>query len=172
MNAVLAELFLDLSAFSDEEAEQVVFEKYAELYLDCETRTGWVGIRKTHDGQDVVFFEDRFVHAFYTSKEKTSRQYAKDRFERSRGERIAWIGPLVAGEIDGSECWLIPPKDGGRHLDDRPPNRFYLLRQEGYVVWLEPRKNGGWKFSSAYVAGHNLERYCTEGRLFWKKSTP
>jgi len=172
MNPVLTGLFLDLSGFCDEDAERIVFREYAKRYLDRPTQTGRVGVRKTHDGQDVVFFEDRFQHAFYTSGEKTSRQYAKDKFERSRGERVAWIGPLLAGEIEGSECWLIPPKGGGRGLSRRPPNRFYLLRQEWYIVWLEPRRNGGWKFSSAYVAGHSIERYGQEGRLFWKKSTP
>jgi hypothetical protein len=172
MNPALAALILDLSGLSDQEAEDVVFQRYIDLYLDRQTHTGWVGIRKTHDGEDVVFFEDRFEHAFCTTKDRTSRQYAKDRFQRSRGERVAWIGPIVAGEIEGSECWLIPPKGAGYNPHSRPPNRFYIVRQEGYIVWLEPRKNGGWKFSTAYVAGHDIERYCREGRLLWKKSTP
>jgi len=79
---------------------------------------------------------------------------------------VGWIGPAIAGEIQGSECWVIPPK--GSRGYTRPPNRFYLLPTEAYVVWLEPGRDDSWWFSSAYVAGGaDIRRYCQDGRKLW-----
>jgi hypothetical protein len=170
MNDQLASLLIDLSAMLEEEADQFVFEKYAELYLDQGPEQRRIGVRNAHDGQEVLFTESRYDHAFGTSREKTSRQYAKDKFDRLRGERVAWIGPVVAGQIDGTECWVMPPEDGSRDERGRTLNqRMYLVRPEGYVVWLQPssRRNGWW-FSTAYVAGFgDVRRYCRTGRQVW-----
>ena len=170
MNEKLASLLLDLSGLSDGEAEEVVFEKYVELYLDRGTEPKRTGALQTHDEKKVVFFEDRFEHAFA----QTVAWYEKGGFDRSRGERVAWIGPVVRGEIPGTECWLVPPKNGGRRQPDRPWNRVYMVEEERYVVWLEPLRSGGWKFSSAYVAGYgDLRRYRRAGRRLWaRENTP
>jgi hypothetical protein len=170
VSAKLAELLIDLSEFSDEDAEQVTFDRYAELYLDRGTSPKRTGLQRAHDGERVIFFEDRFPHAF----SETVSWYAKGPFDRSRGERVAWIGPVVSGEVPGTECWLVPPKNGGHRTDNRPRNRLYIVNDEGYVVWLEPLRAGGFKFSSAYVAGPgDLRRYRKTGRKLWaQKNTP
>lgn len=174
MDERLASLLIDLSELSDEEAEQTAFNKYAELYLDTETASCRIGVREAHDGEQVVFFEDRFDHAFFTSSQKTSRSYAKDRLDRRRGERVAWIGPVLAGEIEGTECWVLPPRNGRRVLQGRRPNRLYIVLAEAYVVWLEPRLDERWRFSTAYVASYSdIRRYQRDGRRAWAhKNTP
>ena len=173
MNDRLASLLIDLSETSDEEANRLVFEKYVELYLDATTASCRVGVRETHDGEPVVFFEDRFDHAFFTSGQKTSRPYAKDRFDRRRGERVAWIGLVIAGAVEGTECYLLPPK-GGARLPGQRENRVYIVYAEAYVVWLTSRVDGRWRFSTAYVAGYSdMRRYRREGRRLWAhKNTP
>ena len=174
MDARLASFLVDLSGLSDKDAEQLVFQKYVELYLDRGRPPRRIGIRKTHDGTNVKFGESRYDHAFYTFAESTSRKYAKDKFDRLRGERVAWIGPVVAGEIEGTECWIGPPKNGRRDVRSRAPNRFYIVPSERYNVWLEPTRDGGWWFSSAYVAGFgDIRRYCRIGRQIWaQKNIP
>ncbi len=172
MDPRLASLLLNLDDLSDEEAEQFVFEKYVELYLDRGEAPGRIGVRKAHDGADVKFGESRFEHAFCTHSE-TSRQYRKDEFVRTRGARVAWIGPVVAGEVEGIECWLIPPKNGKRDVRNRPRNRLYVVRSEAYVVWLEPTRDGGWWFSTAYVTSfQRLRSYCCGGMLLWAHKKP
>lgn len=169
MDERLASLLVDLSELSDEQAEELVFKRYGELYLDRGPEPRRMGVRKAHDGTDVVFTESRYVHAFGKPRERTTRQYAKDELDRLRGERVAWIGPIIAGEVKCTECWVIPPKNGGRDVRDRPPNRLYLVREERYVVWLEPSsKSEDWWFSSAYVVGQgDIRRYCRAGRQIW-----
>jgi hypothetical protein len=54
---------------------------------------------------------------------------------------------MIAGNVADSECWHIPQEDGSTQ-------RLYASFTKGYVVWLEPRDNGGWTFSTAY----NVER--------------
>jgi len=163
VDTALASLLLELTDLSDEEAEQLVFDKYAELYLDSGTLPRRIGIRKTHDGLDCLFTESRFDHAFYFGG-----WLKKSIFSKVRGVRVAWIGPVIAGLIEKTECWLIPPKDRFRGGQTMLWNRLYLLRQESYVVWLEPGKSNKWWFSSAYVAGRgDLRRYCNAGSLIW-----
>lgn len=170
MQSRLAELLLDLSGLSDEDAARLTFEKYACLYLDRGKTPKRTGALHTHDDEKVIFFEDRFPHAFA----ETVSWHRKGTFDLRRGERVAWIGPVVAGEIPGTECWLVPPKNGGRTPRIRSRNRIYMLEMEKYVVWLEPLHAGGWKFSSAYMAGSgDLRRYQNAGRCIWAhKNTP
>ena len=92
MNKTLSSLLLDLSNLSDEEAEEKTFQEYIRLYMDRETHKGKIGVRKTHDGEDVIFYEDRFTHAFYTSLEGLYSQFKKDKFDKERAVRIRWIG--------------------------------------------------------------------------------
>lgn len=169
MDPTLASLLVDLSGFSDTDAENCVFNKYVHLYLDHGIPPRRVGIRKTHDGLDCMFTESRFAHAFYFEG-----RFRKNIFSKVRGARIAWIGPVIAGLIEKTECWLIPPKDRFQEGQTRPWNRLYLLRQGSYVVWLEPGKSNKWWFSSAYVAGYgDIRRYCSAGTLIWiKKNIP
>lgn len=169
MNPTVASLLLDLTDLSDGEAEQLVFDRYVDLYLDSGTPPRRIGIRKTHDGLDCLFTESRFGHAFYFRG-----RVKKDIFSKVRGARVAWIGPIIAGLIHKTECWLIPPKDRFRAGQTSLWNRLYFLRQKSYVVWLEPGKGNKWWFSSAYVAGRgDIRRYCNAGSLIWaQKNIP
>jgi len=165
VDPALSSLLLDLTNIPDEEAEQLVFDKYVDLYLDAGTHPRRIGIRKTHDGLDCLFTESRFTHAFYFRG-----RLKKNIFSKVRGARVAWPAPVIAGLIDKTECWLVPPKDRFREAQTRLWNRLYLLRQMSYVVWLEPGKANKWWFSSAYVAGRGvLRRYCNAGSLIWAK---
>lgn len=170
MDERLASLLVDLSDMSDEEAEQAVLTMYGELYLTRGKSPKRTGAIHAHDEERVVFFEDRFDHAFAA----TVAWLKKGPFDRRRGERVAWIGTVVRGEIAGTECWLMPPEDRRPPPNDRLRRRLYIVREESYVVWLEPLRSGGWKFSSAYVAGHgDIRRYQRLGRRFWaQKNTP
>jgi len=122
----LSSMLLDIVDLSTKEAERLVFTAYINLYLDQDYAPRRKGIRETHDKQKALFAESRFRHAFYSKGKHT-----KDSFSYKRGERVAWIGKVISGEIDGCECWLIPPK-GERQ--SRTPNRLYVLREESYVV--------------------------------------
>jgi len=167
LNPILHSMFLDLRGLSEIEAEQVVFDKYVELYLDHGVPPRTMGVRKTHDGSDCLFTESRFGHAFF-SKER----YTKEKFDRLRGARVAWIGPVISGKIEGTECWLVPPKGITRQDLARHCNRLYLVRDESFVVWLEPGKINKWWFSTTYVAGRgDIRRYCNAGTLVWAQKT-
>jgi len=151
VNPLLASLLLDLSGLSDEEAEKLVYQEYIRLYMDRETRKGMIGIRKTHDGEDVLFTEWRFDHAFFKSAYKTSRKFNKGKFSKQRAARINWIEQIIAGTIDGCEFCHVP--DFSRHDSSGRVmvKRLYILWEECYLVWLEPREKGGWWFPSTYV---------------------
>jgi len=165
LDKILASLLLDLTDLSDKDAEQLVFENYSDLYLDSGTIPRRIGVRKTHDDEECIFTESRFVHAFFFKE-----RYAKDKFSKARGARVKWIGQIIAGAVQGTECWRIPPKGDFRRLAERQSNRLYLLRDESYVVWLEPGKGSRWWFSSAYVAGYgDIRRYCESGTQIWLK---
>ncbi len=172
MDPTLASLLLDLTGLSDEEAEELVYREYAKLYNDRPTKKGFIGVRKTHDGQDVLFAEWRFDHAFFESAHKTSRRYNKGKFSRRRGERVRWIGEIIAGNIMGCECYYIPDQSRRNSAGKVLVKRLYVLFDERYLVWLEPRENGQWWFSSAYVAlgGREYIRRLTNRRAcFWRK---
>lgn len=170
MDHLLASLLLDFAKLSDEEAEATAYEEYLAFYMDRETPKGMKGVRKTHDGEEVLFFEDRFDHAFFTSAYKTSRQYHKGKFVRYRGMRVRWIGEIVRGNIDGSECWWIPDPDRRDSAGQIIVRRLYVLWHENYIIWVDPLETGKWKFSSAYWASKQYIRQITSrGTCFWRK---
>jgi hypothetical protein len=151
VNPALSSALLDLSSISDVEAEKLTHQEYVKLYMDRQTRKGKIGIRKTHDGEDVLFNEWRFDHAFFESAYKTSRKYNKGKFSRSRACRIRWIGEVIAGNIKGCECYEIPDLNRRDPMGKVMIKRLYVLWEERYFVWLEPHQKGGWWFSSAYI---------------------
>lgn len=123
-----------------------------------------VGSHATHDGQPVIFFRDRFEHAFFRSFNFVAAKGRKNEIDQQRVERIMWIGELIKGAIPQSECLRIPNERAGR-----PCNRLYIIKSECYVVWLEPLKSGGWRFSSAYKPlAHQIKGYRKSGTLIWK----
>jgi hypothetical protein len=71
----------------------------------------------------------------------------------------------VNGRVPGSACFEVPSPTG-RY---RPPNRVYAIFETPYVVWLEPRKDSGWKFKSAYpLSIEDIRKYTSRGRTVWK----
>lgn len=155
----LESLLLDVQGLSGRELEKFARENYERLYIN----SGHCGIHKTHDGEDVVFWRDRFEHTFWTSSNRGRNPYAKDKLATDRIERMAWIGPLIAGNVPGSGCWEVAGE--GRRI---PPNRLYVAGEQSFIVWLEPRMKGGWKFSTAYCPPvQEIRRYCHGGRKIW-----
>jgi len=114
-----------------------------------------------HDGQVAFIFRDRFEHAFYTSPDRIRHPYSKSKIAHDRVERIKWIKPILEGKVKGTQCWLVP--------DPRRKKRLYVVMQEQYIIWLEERNDGGWKFSTAYCAeNQNIKRYTTKGVKIWE----
>jgi hypothetical protein len=170
VDSTLASLLLDFTGLSDEEAEKVVYQEYLDLYMDRVTHKGMVGVRKTHDGEPVMFYEDRFEHAFRTSAHKTFRQCHKGKFDRYRGGRVRWIAQIIQGNIGRTECWWIPDPDRRDSSGRIIVKRLYVVWHQNYIIWLEPLQTGGWKFSSAYWAGKQYIRKITKrGTCFWRK---
>ena len=119
-----------------------------------------------HQGGKVVFYEDRFDHAFFSSPNRARNPYSKTKLALDRIERMAWIGSIIRGEIPGAECWEVTPHDGRQH----PRDRALVLWQPGFIIWLWPTNTEGvFKFSSAYpVPSAELARYTRGGRKLWK----
>ena len=155
----LAEILVDLSAVPDAELADTGKQLYAENYLN----KGRVGEYLCHDQAIVLFHEERFGHAFYDKFDRWCYRKRTDVPSRERIERIRWIGEIIKGNVIGSECWEVLGPDGRE-----PRNRLYIVWKELYVVWLEPRTAGGWRFSSAYVKqGGDIRKYCRKGNKIW-----
>jgi hypothetical protein len=171
VDPALASLLLDLTGLSDEEAEELTHQESIRFYLDRKTQRGMIGEHPTHDGQPVIFYEDRFDHAFYTSAYKASRQYHKGKFVRNRAARVRWIGEIIQGNIRGTECWKIS-RPARYHSVTSLAARLYVLWDENYLVWLEPLPMQRWWFSTAYVADRGrgyIHRILANGTCFWRK---
>jgi len=112
------------------------------IYQACYITSGAYGLHPTHDNDTVVFWSDRFAHAFF-NKDKAAHFYgAKKVLDVERIERIRWIGEVVRGNVPNSVCWEVPSPEGRL----RPPNRLYIVNGRNYVVFLEPRMEGGGSF--------------------------
>jgi hypothetical protein len=141
--------------------EQKGRELYEELYLD----TNGYGIRQTHDCQTLLFYANQFDHAFFTSSDRLCHPERKDILRPGSIERIRWIDGIVNGYVEGSACFEVPSPTGRF----RPPNRLYAVYCHPFVVWLEPRKESGWKFASAYPCSiEEIHKYTRGGRTVWK----
>jgi len=117
---------------------------YSENFLNQSNSRGQMD---THDGANVVFYADRYDHAFRTSPDRARRAYDKSKVAIDRIERILWIRTLIGTTAQHITCKQKSP----------PPRwkRAYYCYENNYVVWLESQRveNGrpiGWKFSSAY----------------------
>jgi hypothetical protein len=160
-------LVIDLGGLNTEAIEQLGYQLYQELYLNY----GHYGIHRTHDDQKLIFHGRQFEHAFYTTSDYRCHPDRKDVLRTVSLERIRWIGHVVSGRVPGSACFEIP----SRPETKRPPKRLYAVFSSPYVVWLEPREDGGWKFSSAYpLSIEEIHKYCRGGRTIWKwtRKTP
>ena len=150
-------LLLDLTEIPEEKLEVFARQKFRELCIDSNGR----GMHQCHDGEAVVIWESRFEHAFF-KPENWKDTSQKQVLDRSRIQRTAWIVPLIGGEFQNSECWLI--NERGRL------KRMYTIRGTGYVVWLEFKYEGLWTFSTGYVANTGYIYKQTRGqKRIWKK---
>jgi|688.fasta_scaffold223467_2 hypothetical protein len=161
----LASLLFNLDGKSDEEAFQEGEKLFHEIFI---SRNGRSGALMSHDGEEVKFFADRYHHAFRTSSDRARRAYSKGVVARERLERLRWIRPIIEGKVAGVECWEVPKKVPEEAHRPFPGKRLYVSWSLDYLIWLEPLSNGGFKFSTAYLAPHaEIARYTTRGRKLW-----
>ncbi len=147
----LRDSLLDLEGFSESEIEILGRRHFSDLFLTNAIR----GIHKLHDGEDVVFYKKTFDHAFFLSPKK-------EVIEKARVARIRWILPLISGIVPTSECLHVS-------RDYRPDSRLYVGFEQLYVVWLEPRDFGGWRYSTSYKTDRDsLTRYLRSGKRIWR----
>ena len=140
-------LLLDLAGIEASALEEFARRLYQDLYLN----RGKFGLHSTHDSQVLIFHCDAFEHAFFTTSDRIRHPERKDVIRAGSIERIRWIGPLVSGAVPGSACFEVPSPSGR------------------YVVWLEPRRESGWKFKSAYpLSIEDIRKYTSRGRTVWK----
>jgi hypothetical protein len=86
----LNSLLISTHNMSLDDIEKMARALYKDLYLFPNKKHG---IRKTHDDEEVYFGENRFEHAFYSTKDKSqSFSTAKDKIAIDRIDRIKWIG--------------------------------------------------------------------------------
>jgi len=157
----LGSLLVSLEGMTLDQIEEYARLLYRQGYLN----KGHFGVHKTHDENLLIFHGRTFEHAFYTTSDKLCHPERKDLLRKGSVERIHWIGQLVAGSVPGSACFEVPSPTGRQ----RPPNRFYAIFETPFVVWLEPRKNGGWNFASAYpLSIEEIRKYQRGGRTVWK----
>ena len=137
--------FLKLDSLVDpEETFEYGRQIYSREFLNQSDSRGQI---IAHDQEKVVFYADRYDHAFRTSPDRARRAHDKSKVAIDRIERILWIKELIG-------------KTGGKMTckEKSPPPRWqrvYYCYDRNYVVWLEAlRLDGGrpigWKFSSAY----------------------
>lgn len=136
----------NLPAGTDEEIFESERNTYAVLYLNQSASRGEM---KCQDGASIIFYADRYDHAFRTSPDRARRAYDKSKVALDRIERIHWIKILLDGSLASTTCKEKGPPDRWR--------RCYYNHDLKYIVWLEPTKidkctgrPAGWRFSSAY----------------------
>jgi hypothetical protein len=151
----LDDLLLDISGLNDQEIESRARKLYRELYIT----SGNFGVHKTHDGEDVTFWDSRFKHVTCTSKDFRFSD-EKACLDKPRIERIAWVGEVISGKVPNSACWL---------LKQNLVKRLYTVVPRGYVVWLEYKGEKKWMFSTAYVTTpQQIHKYTRGEKLIWK----
>ena len=157
MSADLSSLILDLTGLDDVEIEEVGRAQYRAACIDA---NGY-GIRLTHDGQEVEFWESRFEHAF--SSVRDSRALERERLiDGRRVARINWICEIIAGHVPNSDCWEVT---------ENLYKRFYRVVPKNYIIWLEKYRSERWTFSTAYPTTIPYLHAQTRGngaRRIWK----
>lgn len=157
----LKELLFDISDLSDEEAFDEGRRIYDAEYVRSDIRL--------YNDDKVIFHKDRYDHAFRTSPNRARNVYSKKKIALDRIKKIRWIKEVLAGNVEGSECWFVCPKDGNR----RERDRLMVVWDYRYVIWLNPRKDGNWRFSSAYpTSAGDIRRYTRGGTKAWEKKLP
>ncbi len=157
----LDRLLIDLAGKTDAEIEGIGWEAYRQICDESHKSRSVL----THDGRVVMFYEDRFEHAFFTSSNRARYPNGKDKLAADRIARIHWIREFIACRIAGVECWETDRLDGQLY----PKMRIYLNWNPVHVVWLDELSDGfRFKFSSAYgPQTGDLRRYCKAGQKLW-----
>jgi hypothetical protein len=151
----LEELLVRTDGLSPQQVENIAHHYY-EAYVS--------GVPMTHDGQRVWFFSNRFQHAF--QRDNTRKGGNKNEIDLNRVQRVRWIGEVIAGNVAASVCRLVPDARDPR----RGSSRLYMVDPECYVVWLTPRQNGGWTFSTAFKAfTYQMKKYRRLGEIIWRR---
>lgn len=154
----LDKLLRDFSDLNDHDIEAEGEELYFDLFISPSRHTGQI---VAADGETIFFHADRYHHAFHTSEDRARLAYSKAKVARDRIERIGWIRPILEGHVPNIECWEVPVSSHRPF----PGKRAYVSWSHAYIIWLEPRRNGGFKFSSAYVTNRaDLSRVLKNGR--------
>ena len=154
---LLNDLYVDVEKLNDEESDLLGKKLFCEQFLNQGKR----GVFILHDGSEVFFFEDRYEHAFHTSCDRIRKPYSKLKIARDRISRVKWIKPIIQGKIAGTECWEV--------YSHQNKQRLYIIYAKKYLIWLESRKDGKWKFSTAYtVNASDIRRYTARGRKIWE----
>lgn len=158
-------LILELPELAEPELAKFGEAHYRERFLNFNERSGAL---TAHDGTTVKFFADRYHHAFHTSHDRARYAHAKDSVAAVRIARISWIRPIIEGRAASTECWEVPLKVPEEGLRCFPGKRAYVSWTLGYIVWLEPLRAGGFKFSSAYpVPRGEIQSYLKRARRIW-----
>ena len=158
----LDSLLLDFSNSSLEEARQETKDIWMKEYMTRKTYKGFIGVLSSHDNIEVVFFEDEFEHAFFRAKNQNRLSDDKSVFDLERARRIRWIKIAIECQLISIECWECPGYGSRQDLN----RRLYIIWEKEYVVWLIKKKDGNFKFETAYPAPRGLirERYIRGGR--------
>ncbi len=160
MTGLIMPDLVDLTGLSDDDAYELGETLYAETFLNQSDRRGEL---LTHDGMPLIFWWERYDHAFTTSSDRVRRAHDKDIVARTRIARFHWILKLLACVDDGIKCKQLSPPDRWK--------RAYYSLEHGHIVWLEQAKMQGgrptaWKFSSSYnVPAEEIKRTTQRGRI-------
>jgi hypothetical protein len=151
----LDSILIDLTGLDDAAVENLGRERFRAACIDAEGR----GLRLTHDGQEVEFWQTRFDHAFFSSRDSRFSD-EKAVIDARRVARINWICEIIAGRVSNSDCWEIT-----QNLH----KRLYRVVPKGYIIWLEKYRSERWTFSTAYLApAAHLHSRTKGAKRIWK----
>lgn len=167
----LDSLKLDLRGKTEQEKRDEGWKWYQQLYLTDPEKP--IGIHELHDGEQVIFHDRTFDHAFFKSSDYQLHPKRKDLVDYVRLERVRWIGVLISGQVPSSSCFEVLALSGRPGI----PNRAYLAHNHSYLVFLEPRLNSPdlqWRFSSAFPSSPNyiFTKVTGPGSLIWTNRSP
>jgi len=121
-------------------------EEYKQHYIEHYCNSSPI---MTFDEIPVMFYPERFEHAFY-KRTKKSWKAKKDVFSKKRGERLDWIKYVL------QDPNIIPRKgyDKAKNSYDNT-RRVVFMNEENYLVVIYINKKGEGKFITAYVVDND-----------------
>jgi len=141
----LRDLLISCTGMDEAELRAVAKRTFDDAFLDSALR----GSKETHDGQEVVFYPDRFEHTYCMKADRS-------KINVERYQRIHWVLPMINGRVPNSQCWLQKEIDCEK--------RIYVCNRLGYIVFLRSRDTcDGWTFRTAFNADGGYLRKCVKG---------